>query len=114
LVEPVGFAGRHHQTVYALAEFRIVLSFGQEVGAGATVARLPRLAAVPGVEDARGRDAHPDLLLVFGMRDDGMEDEAGATRVPVLAAWVMLQALDVAPGGSVVVGGKKTGRPAPR
>src|SRR4051794_18742483 len=72
LVEPVRLSRRHDEVVHALAELRIFLVVGQEVGACALVARLPVLSAVGRMEDAGGRDADPDPVLVLWVRDERM------------------------------------------
>ena len=69
--------------MHALAEFRIALALGQEVGARALVARRPGRAAVAGVEDARRRNRHPDPLRIVGIEHDRMQDQPAAAGLPI-------------------------------
>ena len=97
LVEPVRDSRRHHQAVHALAELRIVLALGQEIGPRAAVARLPALAAVGAVEHAGRGDADPDLPAVLGMEEQRVQDEPGAAGVPLRPRRVLLQPFDMPP-----------------
>ena len=103
--------GRHHQAVHALAEFRIALLLGQEVGARAAVARLPGVAAVGGVEHAGRGDADPDLLRVVA---DASTSECRISpappRLPVRPRRVFAQAVDMPPGLAAVVAAEQPGR----
>src|SRR5690606_19917160 len=82
LVETLLAARRQHEAVHALADLGIALVLRVEVGARTAVARLPRLAAVGGVEHAGRRDPDPDFPSVAGMRHDRVQDEAAAARLP--------------------------------
>src|SRR3546814_8461521 len=83
LVEPVRRAGGHHDAVDALAQFGIALALRHEIAAGALVARRPGLAAVRRVEHAGRRDADPELPGLTRVRDDGMQDQPAAARLPL-------------------------------
>ena len=96
--------------MHALAEFGVALVLGQEVGAGALVARLPGLAAIGAVEHAGRRDADPDALVVFGIDHERMQDQPGAAGLPVLARGMLLQPVDMVPGLAAVVAGEKARR----
>src|SRR6185437_1444222 len=95
-------ARRHHQAMHALAEFGIALILGIEIGARAAISRLPCFAAIARIEHTRRRDADPDLLRIARMRNERMEDEAGAARVPFRPRRVIAQPFDRAPALRIV------------
>src|SRR6202022_3694895 len=83
LIEATRRSLGHHEAVHALAVMGVVLSPRQEIGTRAPVAGLPGLAAVGRVEDAGGRDADPDLLVVLRMENERMQNHPAAARLPV-------------------------------
>src|SRR5690606_17413823 len=103
LIEPVRHSRRRHEAVHALPELRITLVLRIEVGARAAVTRLPGLASVGSVEDARRRDRHPKLLLVLRVRHQTVEDEPGAARLPLRPRRMVAQAGQVVPRCAAVV-----------
>src|SRR5690242_15079605 len=78
LIEPVGHAGRHDETVHALAVLGIALPLRQKVGTRPPVARLPGLAAIGAVEDAGGGDGDPKLPRILRVEHERMQDETAA------------------------------------
>ena len=82
---------------------------GWKPGPNARVARLPRRAAVPGLEDADGRDADPHAVRVLAMGDDGVQDQAAGARLPFRPGRVVGQPLDVLPGGAAVAAAEQAG-----
>ena len=72
-------------------------------GVGEVVAPLPGHATVLRGEDPRGGDAHPQLLRVLGVGDDGVQHEPGGARAPLGGRRVVGQPLDGLPRRAVVV-----------
>src|SRR5439155_15979942 len=85
-----------------------------EVGADTAVARLPRDAAVDGLERPDGRDGDPHPVAVRGVRDDRVEDEAAGARRPRRPGRMVRQALDVAPRAAAVLAPEQAGWPDAR
>src|SRR5689334_14315072 len=78
--------------VHALPELRVLV--GQELGADALVARRPGPAAVVGAIDAAGRDGDEHPAAVLRVRDDRVQAQAAAARLPLLAVRMLPESLD--------------------
>ncbi len=79
--------------VHALAEFGW-LGIGQEWCGDAAVAGLPGVLAVLAAVHAAGGDGDQHPLLVSGVRQDGMQAQPAAARLPLRSVRMVPQAAD--------------------
>src|SRR4051794_10692632 len=91
LIQAVRHPRRHHEAMHALTVVGIVVPLGQEIGSGPPVARLPCLAPVYRVEDTACRDPDPDLRFILGVKDERMQHQPAAARLPLGPRWVIAQ-----------------------
>src|SRR5690606_15209995 len=110
LVQPVWLAGRHDHAMHALSVFGVSLILRQVVTPYALIARLPRLAAIFSVERASRRNGDPHLLFVGGMENNGMEDQAAATRLPVRPRGVIAEPHNVLPCLAAIIAAEEARR----
>ncbi len=97
LVQVLTAVRGHDELVHALPEVGVLLALRHEPGAHAGIARLPRSAAVLGLEGADRGDADPDPIRVIGRGHDGVEDQAAISGLPLGPARMVREALDVGP-----------------
>src|SRR5665213_539941 len=96
--------------MHALAEFGVFAFFRQEVASRALVARFPRRAAIGCMEYAGGGNADPELPPVVRMKNQRMQDQPAAARLPVRPRRMIAQAGDVVPGLAGIVAAKQSRR----
>src|SRR3954464_5728460 len=110
LVEAVWHAGRERQPVHALAVFRVALALRQEVAADTAVAGLPGLTAIRGMEDTSAGDPDPELPCVRWVRQQRVQDQPAAARLPMRPRGVIAQPGDMMPDGAAILAAEQSGR----
>src|SRR5690606_14277309 len=110
LIEPLRRPRRHDDTVYTLTKFRVFLIIRHIVRAGTAIARRPRFSGVGRIKNTGRGNRDPNLIFIIRVRNDGMQDETTAARLPLWPRWMLSQASNVRPGLSAVIAAKKAGR----
>src|SRR5690606_21861276 len=110
LVEPVWLAGRHDHAMHALSVFGVSLILRQVVTPYAFIAGLPRLTAIFSVEHSSRRNGDPHLLLVGGMENDGMKDQATAAWLPIRPRRVIAEPRNVLPRPAAIIAAEEARR----
>ena len=98
----------HHHRVDALADLGKLLR--QEVGAYATIQRVPGAAVVVAAETTGGRDADVDAFWARRVRNDVVNHHAATTGLPAVARGMLGQSFNFIPVLSAVVAAEQRAR----